>query len=59
MSYPQWDQWVSTLEQFVPPIFRPSITPHVILGDDEDIFSGISMIIHIEIRISLTQLARG
>ncbi|KAG6915906.1 hypothetical protein DXG01_009373, partial [Tephrocybe rancida] len=42
MSYPQWEQWLTALEPFVPPIYRPSAIPRVtfdheeLLSEDED-----------------------
>ncbi|GLB38631.1 putative protein tyrosine kinase [Lyophyllum shimeji] len=43
MSFPQWDQWLSTLEPFVPPIYRSPSVPRVTfeggegpLSEDED-----------------------
>ncbi|RDB14785.1 Serine/threonine-protein kinase STY46 [Hypsizygus marmoreus] len=36
MSFPQWDQWVSTLQPFVPPIYRPPTIPSVVLGSEPD-----------------------
>ncbi|KAF8073945.1 TKL/TKL-ccin protein kinase, partial [Lyophyllum atratum] len=40
MSYPQWDQWLTTLEPFVPPIYRPPNVPRVTFGEDEEPLSG-------------------
>ncbi|KAF5382664.1 hypothetical protein D9615_002721 [Tricholomella constricta] len=40
MTPPQWDQWLTTLELFVPPICRPPVVvPQVTLGEGEELLS--------------------
>lgn len=41
MSVPQWDQWISTLQVFVPPIYYPPLEPQAPPEEEEELFSGM------------------
>ena len=41
MTYPQWTQWISALQPFVPPIHWPCHIPHVAPDENEELLSGI------------------